>query len=240
MAIPWYDVVETAKRIYDERDDYAYFYGAKGQVLTEPVMNALIAAEPNYFARRYTQQQIDAIKAYSIGKIGLDCSGFVCYVLEQAGVISRSEWTYSTVLIGKCNPTAPPLQIPAAGILYRCPVSTGRHVGIDIDGGLFLHMGREGASVELGDNHTGYWEIGGCFPGIDYSTWGKPQEITAEALETMWVRSAPTIQAPAIGTVTIGDRVTVLEQLPTGWLRIRWNYGEAYTSNAGGKYYIFV
>lgn len=238
--IPWWVVVEAAKNIYRERNDYAYFYGAKGQVLTEPVMDALIAAEPGYFARRYTEDQIKAIKNYSIGKIGLDCSGFVCYVLEMAGVITRDQWTYSTDLIGECQVKKPPLEIPAAGILYRCPPSTGRHIGIDIDGGKFLHMGREGCSVEMGDNHTGYWEIGGEFPGIDYSSWGPIRERTAEALETMWVRSAPAIQAPAVGTVTIGDRVTVLEELATGWLRIRWNNAEAYTSNVGGNYYIFV
>lgn len=238
--ISWDKVVATAKSIYANRNDYAYFYGAKGQVLTEPVMNALIAAESAYFARRYTEDQIRNIKNYSIGKIGLDCSGFVCYVLEQAGVITRSQWTYSTALIGMCNPRMEPLRIPAAGILYRCPPSTGRHVGIDIDGGKFLHMGREGCSVEIGDNHTNYWEIGGCFPGIDYSTWNEHRIRTAEALETMWVRSAPAVQAPAVGTVTIGDHVVVLDELETGWLRIRWGTSEAYTSNVGGQYYYFL
>ena len=238
--IQWWAVVEAAKKIYRERNDYAYFYGAKGQVLTDPLMDALITAEAGYFARRYTEEQIRHIKSFSVGKIGLDCSAFVCYVLEKAGVITRQEWTYSTALIEKCHPKKEPLKIPAAGILYRCPASTGRHVGIDIDGGKFLHMGREGASIELGDNHTGYWEIGGCFPGIDYSTWSEGGNRIAEALETMWVRSAPAIQAPAIGTVTIGDRVTVLEELATGWLRIKWNAGEAYTSNVGGNYYIFL
>lgn len=237
--ISWENVVDTAKEIYRERDDYAYFYGAKGQVLDDPTMDALIAAESSYFTRRYTAEQIRSIKSFSIGKIGLDCSGFVCYVLERAGVITRAEWTFSTALIEKCAFKAPPLEIPAAGILYRNPVSTGRHVGIDIDDGLFLHMGHEGASVELGDNHTGYWEIGGCFPGIDYTDWGHKRR-EAEALETMYVRTAPAIQAPAVGVVVVGQNVTVLQEMDNGWLRIIWDNGEAYTSNAGGKYYYFV
>lgn len=238
-GITWEKVVETAKSIYKERENYAYFYGAKGQVLTGPVMDTLIASEAGYFARRYTDQQIQAIKNYSVGKIGLDCSGFVCYVLEKVGAITRDEWTYSTALIGRCAVQRPPLEIPAAGILYRCPASTGRHVGIDIDHGKFLHMAREGCSIEMGDNHGGYWEIGGCYPAIDYSTWHESSATQAEALETMWVRSAPAIQAPAVGTVIVGDRVTVLETLENGWLRIAWNGGEAYTSNVGGRYYVF-
>lgn len=237
-VVSWKKVVETAKALYGQRDNFAYFYGAKGQVLTDPVMDALVQAEPQHFAK-YSPEQMVNIRNYSRGKVGLDCSGFVCYVLQTAGVITKEQWTYSTALIGKCDPKMDPLYVPAAGILYRCPPGTGRHVGIDIDKGKFLHMGREGSSIEIGDNHSHFWEIGGCYPDIDYSGWSQDGSAgyEAEALETMYVRSGPSIQCDIVGDVLIGEIVTVLEALPSGWLRIRWGDREAYTSNVGGKYY---
>lgn len=234
----WKVVVETAKKIYAEKDKYAYWYGAKGQVLTDAVMDALIAAEPNYF-KRYTTAQIKQLKDWSRGKIGLDCSGFVCYVLKQAGCLI--EQTYSTALINCCTIKQEPLLIPAAGILYRCPAATGRHVGIDIGGGKFLHMAKEGSSIEMGDNHDNYWEIGGRYPAIDYSDWKEgTSELKAVANTTMYVRNAPSTSGTAIGTVRQGAEVTVLEQLDNGWLKIVWGNTYGYSSNAKGAYYRFL
>lgn len=237
--VRWEKVVEAAKALYSERGNYAYFYGAKAKVLTDETMAALIAAEPGYFAK-YTAKQIEDIKNYSRGKVGIDCSGFVCLALERAGVISRSQWTYSTALIGACSPKMDPLQIPAAGILYRCPPGTGRHVGIDINNGLFLHIGREGATIEIGDNHSRFWEIGGCFPGIDYTGWSQGGERRAVARETMYIRSGPGISYPAIGYVLIGEEVSVMREEPNGWLKIRHGGAEGYTSNVGGVYYNYI
>lgn len=52
------DIVNAAKALYDQRDKYCYFYGAKGQVLTDEVMNALWKAESGYFARYDTAKKI--------------------------------------------------------------------------------------------------------------------------------------------------------------------------------------
>lgn len=235
--VSWKVVVETAKKLFAEKDKYAYWYGAKGQVLTDAVMDALIAAEPGYFSR-YTAEQLKQLKDWSRGKIGLDCSGFVCYVLKLSGCLI--EQTYSTALISCCTVKQDPLLIPAAGILYRCPAGTGRHVGIDIGGGKFLHMRMEGRSVEMGDNHESYWEIGGRYPNIDYSDWSETSS-TKKAIATtdMKVRTAP-ISGEWIGTVRQGAEVTVLEQLDNGWLKIAWGDTYGYTSNAKGVYYRFV
>lgn len=239
MAVKWEKVVQAAKELYNDRENYAYFYGAKAQVLTDDLMNALITAEPGHFAK-YSAEQLRNIREFSRGRVGIDCSGFVCLTLERAGVINRAQWTYSTALIERCSPKMDPLQVPAAGILYRCPPGAGRHVGIDIDKGLFLHIGREGATIELGDNHSHFWEVGGCFPGIDYTGWSQGTERTAQARETMYVRSGPGITYPVVGEVVIGDTVKVISEDPNGWLRIRFGAGEAYTSNAGGRFYSFI
>ena len=114
------DIVNAAATLYTNRNKYCYFYGAKNVVLTDERMEALWNAEPNYF-KRYSAAQKQAIFDYSRGKIGLDCSGFVCLVLENAGVITRSQWTYSTALIGKCtNITTNPASDSAdAGFVVR-------------------------------------------------------------------------------------------------------------------------
>ena len=72
----YYEVIKKALNMLYHRDEYAYFYGAKGQILTDEVMNTLISLEPAYFSK-YTTQELSAYKAFSRGKIGYDCSGFV-------------------------------------------------------------------------------------------------------------------------------------------------------------------
>ena len=49
----YYEVIKKALNMFYHRDEYAYFYGAKGQVLTDEVMNTLISLEPEYFFKVY-------------------------------------------------------------------------------------------------------------------------------------------------------------------------------------------
>lgn len=51
MAKSWFQVVKDAIQMYKDRDKYAYFYGAKGQVLTQKVMENLWNAEPEHFKK---------------------------------------------------------------------------------------------------------------------------------------------------------------------------------------------
>lgn len=166
------DIVNAAKALYDQRDKYCYFYGAKGQVLTDEVMNALWKAEPGYFARYDTAMKI-AIFNYSRGKIGLDCSAFVCLVLQNAGLISRGQWTYSTALISKCNNvTNNPASAssPAGSLLYSTFHNSGRHIGIDGGAGVFYDISSElGTINKRSIAQWGKWEKAGRWPGVDYS-----------------------------------------------------------------------
>jgi len=66
---------------------------------------------------------------------------------------------------------------------------------------------------------------------------------TAEALESMNVRESPNIYGTLAGVVYTGQRVEVLNQYESGWLRIVWPGsvdGYAFTSNVGGKYYKMI
>ena len=166
------DIVNAAAALYANRNKYCYFYGAKNVVLTDERMNALWNAEPGYFSR-YTKTQKESIFNYSRGKVGLDCSAYVCLVLETAGIITRSQWTYSTALIGKCtNITVNPASAasPAGSLLYSTFHNAGRHIGVDGGSGWFYDIGAEGDTVrhmKIAD--WGKWEKAGRYPGVDYT-----------------------------------------------------------------------
>ena len=168
----YYDIVNAAAALYANRNKYCYFYGAKNVVLTDERMNALWDAEPGYFSR-YTKTQKESIFNYSRGKVGLDCSAYVCLVLETAGIITRSQWTYSTALIGECtNITANPASAasPAGSLLYSTFHNAGRHIGVDGGSGWFYDIGAEGDTIrhmKIAD--WGKWEKAGRYPGVDYT-----------------------------------------------------------------------
>lgn len=140
----WAEVVKKALYMHTHKDDYAYFYGAKGQRLTDSVMEALWAAEPAYF-KKYNAAQKKAIFDYSRGKIGYDCSGFIGAV-TGCMMWSGAQWDH-------CDHKTSDLALgPGGSILYR-----PGHVGLDIGiGGFYLHMPSEMHSVEMGKISDGY------------------------------------------------------------------------------------
>lgn len=66
----YYDVIKKALFMFYHRDEYAYFYGAKGQVLTDEVMNTLISLEPTYF-QSIQRRSYPHIKLSHVAKLGL-------------------------------------------------------------------------------------------------------------------------------------------------------------------------
>lgn len=169
----WKDIVNAAEELFEERNKYCYFYGAKGQVMTSATMEALWQASPSYFSR-YDAIQKKKIFDYSRGKIGLDCSGFVCMCLEKAGIITRGQWTYSVALIGRCNNVTTDVaspKSPAGSLLYTGYHGAGRHIGVDGGEGFFYDIAAEGDTIRrLPIAKWGHWEKAGQYPGVDYST----------------------------------------------------------------------
>lgn len=80
--------IAKARELYKNRDKYAYLYGAKGQKCTTEVFEALWNAEPNYF-KKYNAAQKAQIKAFCLGKIVIDCSGFINLVTGRVYVFNR-------------------------------------------------------------------------------------------------------------------------------------------------------
>lgn len=133
----WDQVIKDALYYLVHKDEYAYFYGAKGIRLTDANMDYLIAAEPNYW-KRYSSGQIKAIKDWSRGKIGYDCSGYIGQV-TGCRTWSGSIWERCT------NKSKNLYSGPAASILWK-----PGHVALDMGYGYFLHFPSELHSCEIG------------------------------------------------------------------------------------------
>lgn len=156
----WADVVSNAIEIFLKRENYAYFYAAKGQILTPKLMEDLIACEPAYWLK-YSPEEIEKIKAWSLYKVGVDCSGFVNLCCKQTN--------WSTGYWHDCANKTTPAAGTWGNLLYTTHGGKGRHVGIDIGAGRFLHAPTEMHSIELGVIKNYAWEGSGQIKGVNYA-----------------------------------------------------------------------
>ena len=159
----WADVIGNAIQIYEERQNFAYFYGAKGQVLTQALMESLVNCEKNYFAK-YSEKEMQAIYEYSRGKIGLDCSGFIQDITHIKN--------YSTGFYEDSLNKTDPISGTWGNILYTTHGGKGRHIGLDVGEGRFLHFPTELHTCEQGIIRLYDWEASGQIKGISYTLTG--------------------------------------------------------------------
>ena len=153
---PAYQPVRDALKWYEHRDDIAYFFGAKWVILTDAVMDYLIEQE-NWYFKRYDEKQLKAIKEWSRGKVGADCSAYICKSIGCDMISSAQLWA-------RCN-NKTGVKECKAGSLLRYP----DHIGLDIGYGYCLHIGKELESIRLEKNDKLGWIGGGEFDLLDYS-----------------------------------------------------------------------
>ena len=155
----WDQVIKEALYMHVHKDEYAYFYGAKGQKLTDAVMEALWEAEPEYF-KRYDEKQKKAIFKYSRNKTGYDCSGFI-------GKITGCN-TYSGAIWSRCSKKTADLYAgPAASILWK-----PGHVALDIGYGFGIEAAVECSSIEMfriSEQYGRFQQTGQLVTYIDYT-----------------------------------------------------------------------
>lgn len=144
--------IAKARELYKNRDKYAYLYGAKGQKCTPEVFESLWNAEPNYF-KKYNAQQKAQIKAFCLGKTVIDCSGFINLVIGK--------FMYSTAYINSCTNITTPDKTKDGDLLYTTFGGKGRHIGLDIGHGFFMHCGKELETISIGVIDSFGWEKGG-------------------------------------------------------------------------------
>lgn len=156
--ITWDQVIKNALKMFIERDKYAYFYDAKGIVLTESAMDYLISIHPEHF-KKYTPDQLQQIKNYSLGKIGYDCTGFIWAITEHT--IGGSADSIYNNAPEKYNNT---IDNPAGTMLHL-----KGHAGIDIGYGFSLSMDHEDDSIIMHHSRSYPWENACKLWGIDYT-----------------------------------------------------------------------
>lgn len=150
-----YMILRNAFKMYVNRFRYAYFYGAKGEVLTEKRMNELILGYPEYYSR-FSAQALEEIKRYSRGKIGYDCSGFLTAITGIPG--------YSASLYEQTTDKTTVEKGKAGYMLYK-----KGHCGVDIGYGYCMHIGSSGNTIEIAKIQSVGFTNSGAFPNYDYS-----------------------------------------------------------------------
>ena len=162
--------IKNGLNAYRHRDEYAYFFGAKGQRLTDATMDALWNAEPNHFAK-FSPEEKAQIFRNSRGKIGIDCSAFT-------GWICTGDRQYSTGQINNCKLITTPALGVAGSLLYTTFGGRGRHIGLDIGYGYCLDAGYESTdAIVKSNNHSirltriaeTAWEKSGQSKLLDYT-----------------------------------------------------------------------
>ena len=157
QLLTWDQVIKNGLKIYYEREKYAYFYDAKGIVLTDSAMDYLIGAHPEHFGK-YTPEQLVQIKDFSRGKIGYDCTGFI-YAVTEGMVGGSANGIYKNAPVKYPNS----IDNPAGSMLHK-----NGHAALDIGYGFFLHFRNEGSSCELGWSRDYNWENACQLVGVDY------------------------------------------------------------------------
>lgn len=153
---PAYYIIREAWKWYDQRDAIAYMMGAKFNVLDEWTIDYLFNNEKWYFDR-YTPEELQRIKDWSLGKIGTDCSGFVCKCVGCEMINSATLWE-------RCINKTDVKSCKAGSLLWR-----PGHIGIDIGYGQCMHIGKELETIRLERNDAFPWEGGGELDLLDYT-----------------------------------------------------------------------
>lgn len=157
--------VERAFNIWARRDNFCYLYGAKGQRITPGLFEYLVKSEPAHFSK-YTAEELERIKNNCIGKIGVDCSGLIALCVD---------WLPGTYSTGYYNNRKKDFESITAGtagaLVYTTFGGKGRHIGIDVGSGFFIHAGNEFDGVQLCkfSDYPGYWEKSFELNGVDYA-----------------------------------------------------------------------
>ena len=149
-----YMLLRAAFRLFVNRFSWVYWYGAKGEILTDDVMNQLIEAYPEFFGK-YSREQLDYYKNISRGKYGVDCSGFITLI---SGIFG-----YTGAIWEKCVDKTDVVHGKAGYYLYKVG-----HCGIDIGYGFCMHIGTMGETFTISKIQDVGFTDSGALPNYNY------------------------------------------------------------------------
>ena len=129
-----------------------YIYGLK----YEPITPSKIAALASMYPTVYTPS-IKAMALRKVGKTGIDCSGFVCWVFSNSGVHNLPRTTAQGIY-DQCTPVSAS-DAKAGDIIFFTGTynSAGAvsHVGIYCGNGVMIHCGDP---ISYASINSPYWQ----------------------------------------------------------------------------------
>ena len=134
--------------IYAHTEEYTD-YDIPPQALADPEFAAMIAEAEKYLGYPY-------VWGGSSPSTSFDCSGFVCWVINQSGVESVGRTT-ATGLFNSCSHIPPGEAQPGDLIFFQGTYDTSgaSHVGIYVGNGMMIHCG---SPIQYTSINTSYWQ----------------------------------------------------------------------------------
>lgn len=125
-------------------------YGIPPEALADPDFAALIAEAEKYLGYAY-------VWGGSNLQTSFDCSGYICWILNQSGVASVGRTT-ATGLYNLCTPVSSSEAKPGDLIFFTGTYATNgmSHVGLYVGDGMMLHCVSGG--VSYASVNTSYWQ----------------------------------------------------------------------------------
>lgn len=150
--------IKRAERYLIDRDKYCYFFGAKGDYMSDTKMEYLWRMYYDTYFYKYKDRKKELFD-FCRGKIGFDCSGFITKIFDLP--IQNS-----TSLYENC-----PIKTSVVDGVHGSLLWKPGHVGIDVGYGRFIHIGSAFGSFEQGLNrdNPGFWQKSGQLKNVDYS-----------------------------------------------------------------------
>ena len=134
--------------IYAHAGEYTD-YDIPPEALADPEFSAMIAEAEKYLGYPY-------VWGGSSPSTSFDCSGFVCWVINQSGVGSVGRTT-ATGLFNSCSHIPPGEAQPGDLIFFQGTYDTSgaSHVGIYVGNGMMIHCG---SPIQYASINTSYWQ----------------------------------------------------------------------------------
>ena len=134
--------------IYTHPGEYTDYDIPPG-ALSDPAFAAMITEAEKYLGYPY-------VWGGSSPSTSFDCSGFVCWVINQSGVGSVGRTT-ATGLLNSCSHIPPGEAQPGDLIFFQGTYDTpgASHVGIYVGNGMMIHCG---SPIQYASINTSYWQ----------------------------------------------------------------------------------
>lgn len=155
MARSWFQVQKNINWVLAHRNEIVYMYGSKGKLdskgnprkMTEADIRYFMDAEPAYF-KKYSATEKQEIIANSVGKIGFDCSGLVCWLTGETGY-SREIYAKRTKETGMID------GLQCQFIFTDFDQPSKRHIMLDAGYGYIIHVAYESTNANIAKGKAG-------------------------------------------------------------------------------------